>query len=98
MPDDHHGFAPDFSAALREALGRPILSPSEQEFRQRVRDLEAAAYEQQQTVSAIAARTVQTLHLLEAENARLRRAVRVLAKLQRDARVREAMMEVMSDA
>ena len=70
-------------------MSEPILPPSEQEFRQRVRDLEAAAH-----ANALGVRRM--MRLMEqqhAENARLRRAVVRLAKLQPE-RVRRAMMEV----
>lgn len=61
-------------------------SPSEMEFRQRVRDLEAVAFQH----AAATAR-------IEADNARLRRAVRQLARLQPE-RVSRAVMEVLNDA
>ena len=77
---------------------REILPPSEQAFRQRVRDLEAAAHANQQALQTVTGLAVQALRLLEAENARLRRAVVRLAKLQPEARVRRAMMEVLNDA
>jgi hypothetical protein len=68
-------------------------SPSEMEFRQRVRDLEAAAH-----ANALAARRMLKLaEAMAADNARLRRAVRTLAKLQPE-RVRRAVMEGMNDA
>ena len=66
----------------------PILPPSEQDFRRRVRDLEACLHERT-TAMAV------TLADVRAENARLRRALRTLAKLQPEARVRRAMMEVL---
>ncbi len=64
-------------------------SPSEQQFRQRVRDLEACATflmrrETEQAMAMVAMRR---------DNARLRRALRTLAKLQPE-RVRRAVMEV----
>ncbi len=94
MPDDRHGFAPDLADAMREALKRePILSPSEAQFRQRVRDLEAAAH-----ANALAARRMLKMaEAMAADNVRLRRAVRVLAQLQPE-RVRRAAMEVLNDA
>jgi hypothetical protein len=72
----------------------PILPPSEQEFRQRVRDLESWV----QQVSQMQRTQAVLVMRLRAENARLRRAMRTLAKLQPEARVRRAMMEVMNDA
>lgn len=61
-------------------------SPSEQQFRQRVRDLEAMAHDRARAIER-----------LTADNARLRRAMVRLAKLQPE-RVRRAMMEVINDA
>jgi hypothetical protein len=72
---------------------REILPQSEQQFRQRVRDLEAAAH-----ANALAARRmIKLAEAMAADNARLRRAVRTLAKLQPE-RVRRAVMEGMNDA
>jgi hypothetical protein len=72
---------------------REILPQSEQQFRQRVRDLEAAAH-----ANAMAARRmIKLAEAMAADNARLRRAVRTLAKLQPE-RVRRAVMEGMNDA
>jgi hypothetical protein len=65
---------------------REILPPSEQQFRQRVRDLEAMAHDRARAIER-----------LTADNRRLRRAVRVLAQLQPE-RVRRAVMEGMNDA
>ena len=64
----------------------PILCPSEQDFRRRVRDLEALAYER-----------ASIMERLRADNARLRRALRTLARLQ-SPRVSRAVLEVMNDA
>ena len=65
---------------------REILPQSEAQFRQRVRDLEAMAHDRARAIER-----------LTADNARLRRAVRTLAKLQPE-RVRRAVMEGMNDA
>lgn len=67
-------------------MSHPILCPSEQDFRRRVRDLEALAYER-----------ACIMERLRADNARLRRALRVLARLQ-SPRVSRAVMEVLNDA
>ncbi len=69
-----------------------FLSPSEAAFRQRVRDLEAAAYANHLAASQL----VRGIGLVAAENDRLRRALRVLAQLQPE-RVRRAVMEVLND-
>jgi hypothetical protein len=68
-------------------------SPSEQQFRQRVRDLEAWVQQVSQVQTAQAAIVMRH----SAENARLRRALRVLVQLQPE-RVRRAVMEVLNDA
>lgn len=71
---------------------REILPQSEQQFRQRVRDLEAMAH-----ANALAARCMlQLAEAMRVDNARMRRAVRTLAKLQPE-RVRRAVMEGMND-
>lgn len=77
----------------------PILPPSEQEFRQRVRDLEAAAHANALALEAMESklRTADyDIDVAFAENARLRRALVRLAKLQPE-RQRRAMMEVIND-
>ena len=69
-----------------------FLSPTEQEFRQRVRDLEAGTLDVRQHLDGLYA-VVSALH---ADNRSLRRAVRTLARLQ-PARVSRAVMEVIND-
>lgn len=61
-------------------------SPSEQDFHRRVRDLEALAYDASVHIDRIS-------H----DNARLRRALRTLTRLQ-SPRVSRAVMEVLNDA
>ena len=72
---------------------REFLPPSEQEFRQRVRDLEASDHAR----TLLTRRMLKLMEAQHAENARLRRAVVRLAKLQPEARVRRAMMEVLNN-
>lgn len=85
------------------AAPEPILPPSEQQFRQRVRDLEASAASADRAIRILADLFRETATearwreaQILAENARLRRAVRVLARLQ-SPRVARAVMEVISD-
>ena len=68
-------------------------SPSEQDFRRRVRDLEAGTYAQAMALRRMLAHA----EALHSENARLRRALRTLARLQ-SPRVSRAVMEVLNDA
>jgi predicted transcriptional regulator len=74
-------------------MNDPILSPSEQQFRQRVRDLEACVH----LLSKAASQAADVFDALDRDNARLRRALRVLVQLQPE-RVRRAVMEVINDA
>ena len=67
-------------------------SPSEMEFRQRVRDLEAeAASNRNRWLMAL-----DVMQELNRDNTRLRRAVRQLARLQPE-RVSRAVLEVLND-
>ena len=72
----------------------PILPPSELALRRRVDEALSWLWAVDQRQRATAA----TLADVRAENSRLRRALRVLTKLQPEARVRRAMLEVMNDA
>jgi hypothetical protein len=80
----------DERRAAAAHVDEPILPQSEQDFRRRVRDLEACLHDRT-TATAV------TLAQVRAENAKLRRALRVLARLQPE-RVSRAVMEVMNDA
>ena len=67
-------------------------SPSEMEFRQRVRDLDASDHAR----TLLARRMIKLMEQQQADNTRLRRAVRQLARLQPE-RVSRAVLEVLND-
>lgn len=70
-----------------------FLSPSEAQFRRRVRDLEAGTHDVRQHLDGLYGVVI----ALHADNRRLRRAVRTLARLQPE-RVSAAVLGVLNDA